>query len=119
MGIALKYVELPSEAARARDLDPVALGEHLGRVGHLMRTTGHHDPADPGNHKTDTIDIDVIVEGTVELELPGHGSKVLGAGDVVVQRGTWHKWHNRGDTPARWFAIMIGAPIGGRRSGGA
>ena len=50
----------------------------------------------------------------VELELPGHGSKVLGAGDLVVQRGNWHKWHNRGDGPARWVAVMIGAPIGGR-----
>ena len=68
----------------------------------------------PGFHKTDTIDFDFILEGTVELELPGHGSKVLGAGDVVVQCGNWHKWHNRGDGPARWVAVMIGAPIGGR-----
>ncbi len=118
MGVGFKYIVLPSDAARVEGLDPVALGAHLAEVGHLMRTTGHHDPDDPGNHRTDTIDIDVIVEGIVELELPGHGSKMLGPGDVVVQRGTWHKWHNRGDTPARWFAIMIGAPIGGRASAG-
>jgi mannose-6-phosphate isomerase-like protein (cupin superfamily) len=119
MGIGFKYVELPSDDARAAGFDPARLGAHMGQVGRLMRTTGHHDPQDPGNHKTDTIDIDVIIEGTVELELPGHGSKLLGAGDVVVQRGTWHKWHNRGHGPARWFAIMIGAPVGGRRAGGA
>ena len=62
-----------------------------------MVTSGHHDPEDPGNHRTDTIDLDIILEGDVELELPGHGSVRLGPGDCVVQRGNWHKWHNRGD----------------------
>lgn len=120
MGIGFKYVALPSDAARAR-MDPTQLRAHMAEVGHLMATTGHHDPADPGNHQTDTIDFDIILEGTVELELPGHGSKILGPGDVVVQRGNWHKWHNRGDDTATWFAVMIGAPIGGRRvpGGGA
>ncbi len=116
MGIALKYVALPSDADRAGSFDGLRVRAHMGEVGRLMAATGHHDPDDPGNHKTDTIDFDVILEGTVELELPGHGSKVLGAGDVVVQRGNWHKWHNRGDGPARWIAVMIGAPIGGRRA---
>ena len=114
MGIALKYIELPSDDARAAALDVARLRAHMGEIGALLAGTGHHDPDDPGNHKTDTIDFDFILEGTVELELPGHGSKVLGAGDVVVQRGNWHKWHNRGDGPARWVAVMIGAPIGGR-----
>ncbi len=114
MGIALKYIELPSDDARAAGLDVTKLRAHMGEIGALLSSTGHHDPDDPGNHKTDTIDFDFILEGTVELELPGHGSKVLGAGDLVVQRGNWHKWHNRGDGPARWVAIMIGAPIGGR-----
>lgn len=117
MGVGLKYVALPSDDARA-SMDPATLRAHMGEVGHLMATTGHHDPNDPGNHMTETIDFDVILEGTVELELPGGGSKVLGPGDVVVQRGTWHKWHNRGDGPARWIAVMIGAPIGGRRTAG-
>ena len=36
--------------------------------------------------------------------------------DVVVQRGTWHKWHSRGDGPMRMLAIMVGAPLGGRRA---
>ena len=114
MGIALKYIELPSDAARAADFDVVRLRAHMAKVGALMATTGHHDPNDPGNHKTDTIDFDFILEGTIELELPGHGSKMLGPGDVVVQRGNWHKWSNRGEGPARWIAVMIGAPIGGR-----
>ena len=80
-----------------------------------MSTTGHHDPSDPGLHRTDTIDLDIILEGDVELELPGGGSVRLGQGDVVVQRGTWHKWHNRGAGPMRMLAILVGAPLGGRK----
>ena len=66
-------------------------------------------------HLTDTIDLDLILEGELELELPGAGSVRVKAGDVVVQRGTWHKWTNRSDR-TRMIAIMIGAPLGGRKS---
>ena len=113
MGVSWKYLEIPSDAARA-DIDVARLRADMAARGRGMSTTGHHDPDDPGNHRTDTIDLDLILEGDVELELPGHGSLRLGAGDFVVQRGNWHKWHNRGSTPMRMIAILIGAPIGGR-----
>ncbi|HEV8295830.1 MAG TPA: cupin domain-containing protein [Acidimicrobiales bacterium] len=115
MGIAWKYIELPSSAARA-GIEGAALRAEMAAVASGMSRTGHHDPNDPGNHRTDTIDLDLILEGDVELELVGHGSTRLGPGDVVVQRGNWHKWHNRGDGPMRMLAIMVGAPIGGRQS---
>ena len=114
MGVSWKYLVLPSESAR-RNIDPTGLRAEMQAVASGMATTGHHDPNDPGNHRTDTIDLDYILEGDVELELPGHGSVRLGPGDCVVQRGNWHKWHNRGDTPMRMIAILVGAPIGGRR----
>jgi mannose-6-phosphate isomerase-like protein (cupin superfamily) len=112
MGIAWKYVELPSVVAR-QAVDGAALRAEMAAVAPGMGATGHHDPGDPGNHRTDTIDLDLVLEGRVELELIGHGSVVLGPGDAVVQGGNWHKWHNRGDGPMRMLAIMIGAPMGG------
>ena len=30
-------------------------------------------------------------------------------GDIVVQNGTRHRWHNRGPGPAKWAAVVIGA----------
>ena len=34
----------------------------------------------------------------------------LNAGDVVVQRGTRHAWHNRSDEPCKIAFILIGSP---------
>ncbi len=66
------------------------------------------DADDPGMHRTPTIDYDVVLEGTVGLELDGTETR-LGPGDVVVQNGTRHRWHNRGDTIARVLSVTIGA----------
>ncbi len=112
MGICWKLVELPPVAAMT-GIDRDALRAEMAAVGSGLSSTGHHDPNDPGNHRTDTLDLDIILEGDVELELPGTGSVHLGPGDCVVQQGNWHKWHNRGDTTMRLLAVMIGAPLGG------
>jgi mannose-6-phosphate isomerase-like protein (cupin superfamily) len=67
------------------------------------------DPEEPGMHRTATMDYDVVLEGTIGLELD-HGAEVtLGPGDIVVQNGTRHRWHNRGDTIARVLAMNVGA----------
>lgn len=113
MGISWKYLVIPPDQRRA-GIDGPKLRAEMQAKAPAMSTTGHHDPNDPGNHRTDTIDLDYILEGDVELECPGHGSVRLGPGDCVVQRGNWHKWHNRGTTDMRMIAILIGAPIGGR-----
>jgi mannose-6-phosphate isomerase-like protein (cupin superfamily) len=113
MGIAWKFIEFAAPGARD-GVDPGAIRAEMAAVAAGMMTGGHHDPEDPGMHRTDTIDLDLVLDGALELELPGAGSVHLGAGDVVVQRGTWHKWTNRNDGPTRMLAIMIGAPLGGR-----
>jgi mannose-6-phosphate isomerase-like protein (cupin superfamily) len=114
MGISWKLITIPGDDDRAR-IDGPALRSELTVLAPGMAATGHHDPDDLGNHRTDTIDLDIILEGDVELELPGHGSVRLTAGDCVVQRGNWHKWHNRGSGPMRMVALLVGAPIGGTR----
>jgi quercetin dioxygenase-like cupin family protein len=60
-------------------------------------------------HRTPTTDYEVVLEGTIGLELDDGTEVVLGPGDVVVQNGTRHRWHNRGDTIARMFAVTVGA----------
>lgn len=67
------------------------------------------DPDEPGMHRTATLDYDIVLEGRIGLELD-HGVEVeLGPGDVVVQNGTRHRWHNRGDTIARFVSVTVGA----------
>lgn len=110
-GLSFKHLVLPGAAdlARLADTAPDLAVQMQARVPG-MRTTGHHDPDDPAIHRTDTIDLDVIVEGEVELWLPDAEPVRLTAGDAVVQRGTWHRWRNLGDTPARFAAVMVAAP---------
>ena len=67
------------------------------------------DPEEPGMHRTATLDYDVVLEGTVGLELDNGVEVTLKPGDVVVQNGTRHRWHNRGTTIARLLAVTLGA----------
>ena len=67
------------------------------------------DPDEPGMHRTATIDYDIVLDGMIGLELDGGAEVTLGPGDVVVQNGTRHRWHNRGDRVARLLAVTIGA----------
>jgi hypothetical protein len=43
----------------------------------------------------------------VALELPGGHRAELDAGDVVVQRGTDHRWVPIGEEPLRMAALMV------------
>lgn len=67
------------------------------------------DPTDPGMHTTDTIDFEVVLDGTVILELDDGAEVTLHPGDTVVQNGTRHRWRNEGDTPARLALFVCGA----------
>jgi len=78
-GIALKYIEMPPGL----------------------------DSGEAGWHTTDTIDIDVVLTGRVELALPDVPPVVIGPGGAVVQRRTNHKWTPVGDETASWVAILI------------
>lgn len=79
-GIAFRYVEMPAGT----------------------------DPGEGGWHTTDTIDLDLILTGRLELGLPGAEPVVVGPGDSVVQRATHHRWRPVGDEPVRWVALMLG-----------
>ena len=67
------------------------------------------DPNDAGMHRTATLDYDFVVEGVVCLELDEGFEVMLRPGDVVVQNGTRHRWHNRGRGVARVLAVTVGA----------
>ena len=60
-------------------------------------------------HRTDTIDYAVVVSGACVMLLDDDAEVEMKAGDVMVQRGTWHGWANRGDAPCRLVFILIGA----------
>lgn len=58
-------------------------------------------------HRTQTVDYGIVLEGEVVLVLDHEEARVLRAGDVVVQRGTDHRWENRTDSVARMAFILV------------
>jgi mannose-6-phosphate isomerase-like protein (cupin superfamily) len=60
----------------------------------------------PGMHKTNTFDFIIVLEGQVTLMLDDE-DRLLGPGDVVIQRGTNHAWTCAGSAPALLVAVLI------------
>ena len=71
-------------------------------------------------HRTESLDYGICLEGECDMELDGGETVTIRAGDVVVQRGTNHLWHNRGTAPCRFAWILLDArpvEVGGRTLG--
>jgi quercetin dioxygenase-like cupin family protein len=93
------------------ELEPLAGGIAF----RMVELPAGHDPGEAGWHTTNTIDVDVIVSGKVELALPDLPPVVLGPGEVVIQRATNHRWRPVGPEPLRMASLMFSLP--GGRSG--
>jgi quercetin dioxygenase-like cupin family protein len=57
-------------------------------------------------HRTQSVDYGIVLDGEVVLVLDD-SETVLRAGDVVVQRGTNHRWENRSAQTARMAFILV------------
>jgi mannose-6-phosphate isomerase-like protein (cupin superfamily) len=102
-GFRFGMFSLPPASTAGSDLN---LADFEAEAPGLLR---YMDLSDPGMHTTDTIDFEVVLEGTVVLELDDGAEVTLHAGDTVVQNGTRHRWRNPGDTEARLAVFMCGA----------
>ena len=73
---------------RERDAGTTLKGGSVIRIVDML-----HNASSP-MHRTNSIDYGIIISGTIELELENSIFKTLTAGDIIVQRGTIHKWRN-------------------------
>jgi mannose-6-phosphate isomerase-like protein (cupin superfamily) len=62
----------------------------------------------PGFHRTDSVDVDIILSGSIVLQLDAE-DVVLNAGDVVVLNGSNHGWRNAGEETAVILSVITGA----------
>ena len=62
-----------------------------------------------GFHTTDSVDVHMLLKGTLVLELHDGTEIELNAGDSVVVNGNRHRWHNRGTVPTRALCTVVGA----------
>ena len=82
-------------------------GRKIAGEGIQMKADDRHH----GMHRTESIDYAIILSGEIYLILD-ESEKLLKAGDMVVQQGTWHAWSNRGTEPCHIVFILIGAEVG-------
>jgi quercetin dioxygenase-like cupin family protein len=71
----------------------------------------------PGNpvarHRTETLDYVIVLEGEIDMFLDDETFVHLKQGEILVQRGTYHAWVNRGTERARIAVVLIDAqPLG-------
>ena len=109
-----------TDAALARqreDSETTILGTGSGTVLRIgVLEPGARSPM----HRTESLDYGICLEGECDMELDGGEVVTVRQGDVVVQRGTNHVWHNRSDVPCRFAWILLDAEpvmVGGRRLG--
>lgn len=107
-GIRVDLYTLPPETgAGPAEHDPMAKID--------MGTGGGMVPGKEGDgmHRTDTIDLVVVIDGEATVGYPGEDGQVheitIKTGDLVVHNGTFHSWHNRSSKNCSLLLIPIAA----------
>lgn len=99
-------VPVEDEAAAPEEREAkAAFGFAACGAAHARVDTSRH----PMMHKTETLDVIVLVKGNVDLLLDDGEAKAMKPGDVVIQRATNHAWVNRGTETALLVAALINA----------
>lgn len=107
-GFRFGMFTIPPESHAPPDITDIAaaMAEVNDKLPGLLE---YMEPDDPGMHTTDTIDFEVILEGSCVLELDDGAEVTLRVGDTVVQNGTRHRWKNPFDEPCRLAVVLLGA----------
>jgi quercetin dioxygenase-like cupin family protein len=79
--------------------------------GVVVRFTEMAPGAESPMHRTETVDVGVVLEGETWLLLDDGSETRVGVGDAVVQRGTNHAWANRSDRPVRMLFVLVDGAI--------
>jgi quercetin dioxygenase-like cupin family protein len=92
--------------AEPRDIEPPVTGS-------IFRIIELSPGKDAYMHQTNTIDYLICMSGKCDMLLDNGETVDFKAGDVMVQRGTWHGWVNPYDEPCQIGAVLIGshAPV--------
>lgn len=95
----------PEDPSIPREAIDEAAAQAFAAIGaaHARVDTSRH----PMMHKTETLDVIILIKGEIELLLDDGEAKRLKPGDVVIQRATNHAWVNRGKETALLVAVLI------------
>jgi quercetin dioxygenase-like cupin family protein len=89
-------------AYRSMDIEPP-------KTGTIFRMLELAPGKDAYMHRTNTIDYAICMSGKCKMELDDGQVIDMQAGDVMVQRATWHGWANPYQEPCQIIFILIGS----------
>ncbi len=101
-GTRFRIVELMPDEQRQDDV----VAEDFERMN--AETIRIDNSDDPTMHRNETVDYNIVLSGEV-WAVTEEGETVLRPGDVLIQRGTAHTWHNRSDLPCAFASVMVSA----------
>ena len=109
LGGKVRSVEQGGDPSDPWELEPRACGMKILNL-ELKPVKDDSSPMTEGGwHATATIDVDIVIEGSVEMYLPDLPPVTLQPGDTLIQRGTNHRWRAVGDRSLRMVeAVMLG-----------
>jgi hypothetical protein len=100
---------LAQEGSEGEALSPVQVAD-AREFGRMMAAQPHGMLRGAGGmHRTDTIDIGVVVSGEVTVESEDGSRVTMGPGDVYIQNGAIHAWRTNPDNPALVVYVLVGA----------
>lgn len=101
------FTVAPEDKSKSREEQDAAAAFAFNAVGaaHCRVDTERH----PMMHKTDSLDVIILVKGNVDLLLDEGDPTPLKPGDVVIQRATNHAWVNHGAETALLVAVLVHA----------
>ena len=91
------------EGARILGSAPPAGGTRFTMMRFQPGNTVH------GLHRTDTVDYAICISGEIDMFLDEANFVTLRAGDVLIQRGTYHAWANRSSAPCVLAVVLVDA----------
>lgn len=78
--------------------------------GSVIRTVDMLPGTTAPMHRTNSLDYGIVISGAIELILDDGVRTRCDVGDIVVQRGTIHSWHNpSADAVARVVFVLLDA----------
>jgi len=102
-----RLVEFSSEGDDLDHADPI--GQEMRKAaGAIVKDDEGLTARHSGMHTTNTIDDAVMLSGGIDMLVDEEEVHVQ-AGDIVVQRSTYHAWANRGTELCRIACILIDA----------
>ena len=67
-----------------------------------------HFGDDPGMHRTDTIDYEIVISGKIDIVLESGARRTLRPGTCQVMGGVKHCWENIYDEDCIFAVVMVG-----------